>query len=67
MLRHNVSNRESYFFALSQKDIIIFLKNLFGTKRTVSVDSDTILYYKLFRFFPPYFFTARLFQSLILR
>ena len=55
MLRHNVSYRQSYFFALSQKDIIIFLKNLFGTKRTVSVDSDTILYYKLFRFSLPIF------------
>ena len=54
MLRHNNSYRESYFFALNQKDII-FLKNLFGTKRTDSVHSDTILYHKLIRFFPPLF------------
>ena len=50
MLRHNDSYRESYFFCTELKDIISYLKNLFGTKRTVSVDSDTILYYKLFRF-----------------
>ena len=55
MLRHNESYRESDSFSPNQKDIIIFLKNLFGTKRTVSVDSDTIFYYKLFRFFPPFF------------
>ena len=55
MLRHNNSYRESSFFALNQKDIIIFLKNLFGTKRTVSVNSDTILYHKFFLFFPPLF------------
>ena len=67
MPRHNESYRESDSFALNQKDIIIFLKNLFGTKRTFSVDSDTILYYKLFRFFPSLFSTARHFQSLILR
>ena len=41
------SYRESDSFALNQN----FLKNLFGTKRTISVDSNTILYYKLFRFF----------------
>ena len=37
-----------------------FLKNLFGTKCTVSVDSDTILYYKLFRFFLPFFYSSAL-------
>ena len=46
------SYRESDSFALNQN----FLKNLFGTTRTVSVDSDTILYYKLFRFFSLRFF-----------
>ena len=66
MLRHHELYRESDSFKLDQKDII-FLKNLFGTKRTVSVDSDTILYYKLFRFFSSLFSTARHFQSLILR
>ena len=66
MLRHHELYRESDSFKLDQKDII-FLKNLFGTKRTVSVDSDTILHYKLFPFFPPFFSTARHFQSLILR
>ena len=44
-----------------------FPKNLFGTKRIVSVDSDTILYYKIFRFFSSLFSTARHLQSLILR
>ena len=34
---------ESDSFALNQKDILIFLKNVFGTKRTVSVKIDTIL------------------------
>ena len=44
-----------------KKDILIFLKNLFGTKRTVSVDSDTILNYKLFRFlFLPFFYSSAL-------
>ena len=43
MLRHNESHCKSDFFALNQKDILIFLKNLFGTNRTVSVDFDTIL------------------------
>ena len=44
-----------------KKDILIFLKNLFGTKRTVSVDSDTILNYKLFRFlFLPFFYSSPL-------
>ena len=57
------SYRESDAFALNQN----FLKNLFGPKRTVSVNSDTILYYKLFRFFPSVFSTAPHFQSLILR
>ena len=38
MPRHTESYRESDSFALNQKDI-------FGTKRTVSVNSDTILYY----------------------
>ena len=37
-----------------------FLKNLFGTKRNVSVDSDTILYYTLFRFFLPFFYSSTL-------
>ena len=46
------SYRESDSFALNRN----FLKNLFGTKSPVSVDSDTILYYKLFRFFFPPFF-----------
>ena len=55
----NKSYHKSDSFAPKQKDIIIFLKNLFGTKRTVSVDSDTILYYKLFRFFPSLFAIAR--------
>ena len=46
---------------LNQKDILIFLKNLFGTKRTVSIDSDTILNYKLFRFlFLPFFYSSAL-------
>ena len=46
---------------LNQKDILIFLKNLFGTKRTVSIDSDTILNYKLFRFlFLPFFYSSTL-------
>ena len=48
MLRHNESHVNLTLF---QKDIIIFLKNLLSTKRTVSVDSDKILSYKLFRFF----------------
>ena len=48
----SVSYRESDSFALTQN----FLKNLFGTKSTVSVDSDTILYYKIFRFFSLRFF-----------
>ena len=58
-LMDNKSYHKSDSFAPKQKDIIIFLKNLFGTKRTVSVDSDTILYYKLFRFFPSLFAIAR--------
>ena len=43
MLRHIESYLESDSFALNQKDILIFLKNLFGTKHTVSVKFDTIL------------------------
>ena len=60
MLRHNNSYRESYFFALNQKDIIIFLKNLFGTKSTVSVHSDTILYHTFFLFSVPCFYSSTL-------
>ena len=59
MLRHHELYRESDSFALNQKDII-FLKNLFGTKRTASVDSDTILHYKLFPFFLPFFYSSAL-------
>ena len=43
MIRHIESYLESDSFALNQKDILIFLKNLFGTKHTVSVKFDTIL------------------------
>ena len=43
MRRHNESYLESDSFALNQKDILVFLKNLFGTKCTVSVKFDTIL------------------------
>ena len=60
MLRHNESYCKSDFFALNEKDILIFLKNLFGTNRTVSVHFDTILYYNLFRSFPPFFLTSAL-------
>ena len=60
MLRRNESYCKSHFFALNKKDILIFLKNLFGTNRTVSVDFDTILYYKLFRTFPPFFLRSAL-------
>ena len=42
-LRQKESYRESDSFALNQKDILVFLKSLFGTKRTVSVKFDTIL------------------------
>ena len=54
MLMDSESYRDSDSFAPNQKDIIIFLKNLFGTKCTVSVDSDTILYSSVF-FFLPFF------------
>ena len=65
MLMDSESYRDSDSFAPNQKDIIIFLKNLFGTKCTVSVDSDTILYFSVF--FSSLFSTARHFRSLILR
>ena len=65
--RHAKAQSESYCesdsFALNKN----FPKNLFGPKHTVSVNSDTILYYKLFRFFPSVFSTAQHFQSLMLR
>ena len=54
MLRHNESYCKSDFFALNQKDILIFLK-LFGTNRTVSVDFDTIFVLQAFSFFSPLF------------
>ena len=62
ILRHSESYRESDSFALNQKDIIIFLKNIFGTKRTVSVDSDTILYFSILLslFFLPFFYSSAL-------
>ena len=60
MLRRNESYCKSHFFTLNKKDILIFLKNFFGTNRTVSVDFDTILYYNLFRSFPPFFLTSAL-------
>ena len=60
MLRRNESYCKSHFFELNKKDILIFLKNLFGTNRTVSVNFDTILYYKLFRTFPPFFLRSAL-------
>ena len=61
MLRHNESYLESDSFALNQKDILIFLKNLFGTKRTVSVKFDTILLIlKAFSFFSPFFLSSAL-------
>ena len=51
------SYRESDSFALNQN----FPKSLFGPKRTVSVDSDIILYYKLFRlFFLRFFYSSAL-------
>ena len=58
MLRHNESYRGSDSFTLNQKDILIFLKNLLSTKRTVSV--DTILYHKLFRSFLSFFLSSAL-------
>ena len=58
MLRHNESYCGSDSFTLNQKDILIFLKNLLSTKRTVSV--DTILYHKLFRSFLPFFLSSAL-------
>ena len=61
MPRRNESYRESDSFALNQKDIIIFLKNRLGIKLTVSVDSDTILNYKLFCFlFLPFSYSSAL-------
>ena len=58
MLRHNESYCGSDSFTLNQKDILIFLKNLLSTKRTVSV--DTILYHKLFRSFLSFFLSSAL-------
>ena len=52
MLRHIESYLESDSFALNQKDVIlIFLKNLFGTKCTVSVKFDTIIFVDTISFF----------------
>ena len=51
MLRHIESYLESDSFALNQKDILIFLKNLFDT---------ILLILSAFSFFSPFFLSSAL-------